>query len=86
MTRIQYLDDKIPGQFGRGWWRTVRVLGVRYRVGLWTDGRPVKIAYRGGQRGFRYWGQVMCDGKSIFCERVPATLGARGILKRAEII
>lgn len=73
------------------WWRTVWIDdGLQpereFRVGHYTDGKPRKIAYRGGQRGFWWYGEVYHEGRSIWTHRVGKSLGVEGILKAAGII
>ena len=90
--KIKLHDDKIAGSpWKHGWWRTVTVTRddgteTTYRVGVYTDGKPRRIAYRGNQRGYHWYGCVMHEGKSIWEGRVGKSLGVRGVLKRAEII
>lgn len=73
------------------WYQTVTVTregreSVDYRLSHYTDGRPRKIAYRGGQRGFWWWGEVRHDGRSLWNDRVDKSTGVTGILKAAGII
>lgn len=72
----------------RSWSRTATVDGVTYRVGIQV-GRAVRIAFkpRGQNIGHHYNGWVMDpDGKNIFSDRCPGSIGARGLLKRAGVV
>jgi len=93
--KIQLHDDKRENSFGSGWWRSVtitkddgagREIETVFRVGVYSDGKPRKIAYRGGARGFWWYADVMSEGRLVWTGRVSKSIGVRGILKAAEII
>ena len=73
-------------QFG-GWARSLTIDGAEYRVGV-TRGKAVRIAYkpRGENIGHQWNGWVMKWGSNIWAGRVGGSLGARGLLKRADVI
>lgn len=74
-----------------GWSRDVIVDGQEYSVSV-ARGKRVRIAFRprGRNIGWHWYAQVWTigkDGKRVWGpERVPGSLGVRGILKDAGII
>jgi hypothetical protein len=70
-----------------GWSRRCRVNGVEYHVSV-QRGRSVRIAYkpRGQNRGWHWHGSVYSDGKCLWSDRVPKSIGVRGLLLDAGVI
>jgi hypothetical protein len=88
MSKIQYLTEKTPMPFAPGWSRKVEVNGAVYFVGV-RGVKQVRIPYkpRGENRGWVHEGFVNdANGRCLFSEKVPGSLGARGLLLDAGII
>jgi hypothetical protein len=68
-----------------GWSRNCRVNGKEYQVSM-RRGKSVRIPYkpRGQNRGWQWHASVYSGGRCIWSDRVPGSLGVKGILKEAN--
>lgn len=87
------LGEKRDTGFGK-WSRTVTidretdgVENLKVSV-IHQRGKYVRIPYkpRGQNRGYQWWGSVYENGRCLWHGRVQKSHGARGILKKAELI
>lgn len=78
------LEERGDTQSG-GWWATVSVDGVIYRLGL-EAGRRVRLAYS-KKYGTHWWGRVRTEqGKQLAMERVPKDAGVYHLLELADLV
>lgn len=87
-TGYSFLEPRHDYKSGLGWSRKVDVCGTEYLVGV-ERGKPVRIAYkpRGQNRGYWWYGFVRTsDGRTIWTDGEPKSIGVRGILRDAGII
>lgn len=71
-----------------GWSRKCWVAGgAEYYVSV-RRGKAVRIPYkpRGQNRGWHWHGSVFCAGRRVWSDRVPGSIGVRGLLKEAGVI
>lgn len=70
----------------QGWSRNCTVNGVAYSVSV-RRGKSVRIPYkpRHKNRGWQWHGAVYCDGRCLWSDRVPGSIGVRGLLLEAGI-
>ena len=82
--KIEFTSDRLE-RFD-GWARRCRVGGVEYQVSV-RRGKRVRIAFkpRGQNWGFHYDGTVYADGRRLWSDRVPGSIGVRGLLLRAGV-
>jgi len=80
---MKFIGDKKSSAWG-DWFRTVEHDGKTYRVGVRKASGPRRIAYS-NKKGYLWEGIVYHDGKVIWSDYVPKSLGARGLLIRAGI-
>lgn len=83
--KMKLFDDLKVDPFDESWFRTVEVAGVCYRVGRYRASGPRRIAYS-AKRGYRWAGVVMRDGRTLWSNEVPKSIGVRGILLRAGVL
>ena len=84
---VKVLDPRREGL--RGWYAKVEVSGSVYFVGV-ERGNRVRIPYKprgAGAYGFQHWGLVRdAQAKPLFYDRVPGSLGIRGLLRAAGVL
>jgi len=70
-----------------GWSRNVRVGDQEYACSV-RRGKSVRIPYkpRGQNRGWQWHGTMCREGRCLWSDRVPGTIGCRGLLIEAGII
>ena len=73
-----------------GWSRTVKVGDQEYSVSV-RRGKSVRIPYkpRGKNRGWHWYGAVYrigANGGRVWDDRVPGSIGCRGLLIEAGVI
>lgn len=73
-----------------GWSRTVKVRDQEYAVSI-RRGKSIRIPYkpRGKNRGWQWWGSVYRIANNhgkVWEDRVPGSLGCRGLLVEAGVI
>lgn len=85
MAMIQFTTEKIE-RFD-GWSRNCCVNGVEYCVSV-RRGKYVRIPYkpRGQNRGWHWNGSVYSNGRCLWSDRVPKSIGVRGLLLDAGVI
>lgn len=81
---IEFTGPKVENI--NGWSRNCRVNGVNYQVSV-TRGKSVRIPYkpRGQNRGWRWHGTVYANGRHLWSDRVPGSIGVRGLLLDAGV-
>jgi hypothetical protein len=85
MASIEFTGDKIENF--DGWSRKCRVAGVEYYVSV-RRGKSVRIPYkpRGQNRGWHWHGSVYSNGRCLWSDRVPGSIGVRGLLIDAGVV
>lgn len=71
-----------------GWSRTVKVGDQEYAVSV-RRGKSVRIAFRGNKRGWQWFGSVYrIHGNEghVWTDRVPGSIGCRGLLIEAGVL
>lgn len=84
MARIEFTSAKLE-RFD-GWARNCRVDGVEYQVSV-RRGKSVRIPYkpRGQNKGWHWHGTVYSEGRHLWSDRVPGSIGVRGLLLEAGV-
>jgi hypothetical protein len=82
---VEFTGDKIERM--DGWSRNCRVSGVDYSVSV-RRGKSVRIPYkpRGQNRGWHWHGAVYQNGQCLWSDRVPGSIGVRGLLLEAGVL
>lgn len=83
-TKITFTTDRIERM--DGWSRNCRVAGVEYCCSV-RRGKSVRIRYkpRGKNRGWHWHGNVYSNGRCLWSDRVPGSIGVRGLLIEAGV-
>ena len=85
MKLIEFLTGKLEDGWG-GWSRKCRVNGTEYVTSV-KRGKSVRIPYkpRGKNRGYEWIGTVYSNCKCIWTDKVPGSIGVRGLLIEAGV-
>lgn len=90
MTSFTFTTERRDGGLFGGWSRNVKVGDQEFALSV-RRGRSVRIPYkpRGQNRGWHWHGSVYrigANGGHVWSDRVPGSIGCRGLLLEAGVI